>query len=629
MNKLTKLTMFLKLRPLLSLVVLVGLASCQNNQPKPDSLTAKISPVVHIEDAKKFDPSWSRENTLVYHIISEPDNLHPTNGNSQTRLEVLNLTQQNLLRNDFENQTLLPVLVKSLPVVSADGLSYTYELRQEPRWDNGDPLSVSDVVFTAKASKCALTNNLTMKPYWQNLRTIVLDPSTPTRFTLVMKHRNIQNITFLTSFAILQRSFHDPSNVLENYSFEQLDDTSFQAIEHKDLVDWSVNYNDDKYGRDPSLLNGLGPYKVEKWEPGQYLSLVKKKDYWGSKLAMDFTMAGPEKIIFKLNKDDNAVQLDFKSQVMDVSTNLSVNSLLALQEYEIFQTNYNAALTPTYNFTYVAFNEKPDGAKHARYFEDAKTRRALAYLTPVDELIKLVYKAYSPNCRRMITNVSPLKTEYNSSLEAIPFDPEKGRELLADAGWSDSDGDGVVDKIIDGKKVQCTPELLYLNSSADWKDMASLIAEQYAKAGVKVTPVIVEQKIFLDKARAHDFDMLLGSWGASSLPEDYTQIWHSTSWKNHGSNYTGFGNAESDALIDSIKGELEPEKRVQLVKTLQKEIYDDQPCVFLYCSLRRNIVHKRFGNLKLLAERPGVLLNTLRLLSTNTGISLNDNPSPH
>ena len=155
-----------------------------------------------------------------------------------------------------------------------------------------------------------------------------------------------------------------------------------------------------------------------------------------------------------------------------------------------------------------------------------------------------------------------------------------------------------------------------------------LIAEEMAKAGIQINPVGMEIKLFLEKAKSHDFDLILGSWGGSSLPEDYTQLWHSTSWTNHGSNYSGFGNAYSDALIDSIKHELNDTLRFKLSRKLQKEIYNDQPYVFLYSSLRRNIIHKRFANQMVFSEKPGILINMLRLLSINKGITITDETTP-
>ncbi|MBL0257989.1 MAG: hypothetical protein IPQ03_10925 [Bacteroidetes bacterium] len=602
--------------------------SCKEKGNSEDAHSAQLSTVVHIDDAKEFDPTWSKENTLIYHTTSEPDNLHPTNGNSLPRSEILFHTQQTLIRVDFEKQTLLPCLVKSMPEVSADGLEYTYDLRDDAKWDNGDPLLSGDVLFTAKASRCILTNNPATKLYWQNIKSFSIDPSTTGRFTIRMKNKNIQNISFFTSFSILQQSFYDPKNILSHYSFEQFDDTAFHADQHQDLVDWSATFNDDKYGRDPQFMNGLGPYKVQSWEAGQSITLVRKENYWGKGKSDYFLQSGPEKIIFRLNKDENSTQLEFKSQALDASTSFSTSSLIALQQDETFRKNYNYALTLTYNFTYIGFNERPEIANRKELFTDSKTRRALALLTPVDQLIRLVYKDYAADCKRMISNVSPLKKEFNAELKPLPFDAGSGKKMLLDAGWEDSDQDGFLDKSVNGKKIAFDAELIFLNTSSDWKDMASLIAQEYSKAGIKVTLTPLDLKLFGERARAHDYDLILGSWGATSLPEDYTQIWHSSSWKNHGNNYTGFGTNASDALIDSIKIELIPEKRIEMVHKLQTIIYEDQPCVFLYCSLRRVVVHKRFGSVSLYAERPGVILNTLKLLNSNTGISMLENPAP-
>ena len=144
--------------------------------------------------------------------------------------------------------------------------------------------------------------------------------------------------------------------------------------------------------------------------------------------------------------------------------------------------------------------------------------------------------------------------------------------------------------------------------------MATITAEQMLKAGVKALPVPLDVKVFIEKAKTHDFDMIMGSWSGSCLPEDYTQLWHTSSWSNGGSNYSGFGNAASDALIDSIKVTLDENLRIPMVKRLQKMIYDDQPFVFIYTNLRRAILHKRFGNCEFYSERPGILLNHCKLI---------------
>jgi peptide/nickel transport system substrate-binding protein len=138
------------------------------------------------------------------------------------------------------------------------------------------------------------------------------------------------------------------------------------------------------------------------------------------------------------------------------------------------------------------------------------------------------------------------------------------------------------------------------------------------KAGVKAIPNPLDVSVNYGNARAHNFDMMLAATSGTYTSEDYTQNWHSTSWSSKGSNYSGFGNAVSDALIDSIKYTLDDPQRNQMAKRLQAILYDEQPFIFLFASLRRNEIHKRFGNQEVYFERPGMVLSNLKLLAPGT-----------
>ncbi len=578
------------------------------------------------EDAQDIHVSWPKKNTLIYHTISEPDNLHPTNGNSSPRSEIIQYTQRPLLYVDFENQSVIPGLVKSLPEISKDKLTYTYTLREDVSWDDKSPLLADDIVFTAKAFKCPLTNDQAVRLYWKNIKDIITYPSDPKKFSFVMKQVNIQNVSFLTGFSVLQCTFHDKKNVLSKYSFNQFNDSLF--IPQDDLIEWAQEFNLDKYGRDPLFLNGLGMYSVTEWATGQYITLKRKTDHWSFQSTDYREVSFPEKIIFLLNKDESSQLFKFKSQEMDVSTNLSMPAFIKLKSDEVFLSNYNQELMPTYNYTYVCFNTKPEEKKRNPIFNDIQVRRAFALLTPVDEIILLQYKQFAPQCRRMVSNVSTLKKEFNNQLKPLPFDAQTAEQLLKKAGWKDSDNDGILDKSVEGKQISLVADLNYLASSSDWKDIALLIAESMAKAGIKVNTVGMDIKLFLEKAKSHDFDMMLGSWSGTGLPEDYSQLWHTQSWSKHGSNYSGFGNQHTDSLIDEINQSTTDSIRFRLSGKLQQEIYNNHPYVFLYSSMRRNVIHKRFGNQLIFSERPGVLVNMLRLLSINKGITMVDEQSP-
>jgi peptide/nickel transport system substrate-binding protein len=599
-----------------SFSLILILSSCGGNDSKKsvESKTASGNDsikYIKLEDSKEFLPSWSKENVLVYHTIGEPDDMHPTNGTSAARSEIFLYTQMTLIQTDFRTLGLKPLLAKALPELSADNLNYTYELKDNVKWDDGSPMTVEDVIFTFKANKCPLTNNPHAKPYLDNLKEIIVDAQNPYKITLQMKRQYVQNITFLADYPIMQRKFFDPKNTLSKYTFAQFDDPNFKADTKADLNAWGTEFNDPKYSRDPQYLPGLGQYKLSKWDAGQTITLVKKENHWTNGSTDPYETSYSDKIIFKINKDANSQLLEFKSQAMDASTYLSTKTLMELQKDDNFNKNYNSRFTDTYNYQYIAMNAKPDGITQKKFFDDVKVRKAMAYLVPVDDINKVVNKGRN---KRMVGPVSPLKPEYNSDLQLIPFDLEKAKQLLDEAGWKDTDGDNIRDKMIDGQKVQMSFSLNFMTTQIEWKDMAQMVSEAMYKAGVKANINPLDFAVLYDNAKNHKFDMMIAAWAGNAAPEDFTQIWHSSSWATKGSNYAGFGNSESDAIIDSIKYSVDDNKRIALVKKLQAMIYEQQPYVFLCANLRRNVIHKRFGNAEMYFERPGVQLNNLKLL---------------
>ncbi len=610
---------------LVSLVLLLSgiFTACGDRKGGNDqSGTVNLSDTVNfikIADANEFLPGWSKVNTLVYHTIAEPDVLHPTNGTSAMRTEIFQFTQMSLFRFDFRTLQIAPSLLKAMPALNANGTEYTCELREEPRWDDGSPITTDDVMFTAKANKCPLTDNPHAKPYWDNLQEIIPDKENNRKFTVIMKTPYIHNLVFWADWPVMQRNFYDKTNELANYSFSQLDDTSFNAASMSKLAAWANDFNGSKYARELEFLSGAGMYRVSAWDPGQSVTLERKAGHWTSNSSSIYETSYPDKIIYRINKDPNSTMLDFKGQVMDGTNLIPTKSLLELQADSNFNNNYHSRFTDTFNYTYIGMNSRPDGVVHKKIFTDKITRRAMALLTPVDDLNRVINKGKN---KRMVGPVSMLKKDFDTSLKPIPYDVEQGKKLLAEAGWKDSDGDRILDKMVDGEKVKFEFSLNYMTNTPDWKDYATMLSEAYAKAGIKANLNPLDFSVFVANAKKHDFDMMIAVWGAVALPEDFTQLWHTTSWTNEGSNYPGFGNATSDALIDSIKVTLDDSKRGEMVKRFQQLVYEEQPMIFLFSSLRRNVIHKRFGNVEMYFERPGILLNNLRL------ISLKDSPNP-
>lgn len=551
-----------------------------------------------------------QNNTLVVHLLSEPDDMHPTNGASAVRAEINLYTNLSLLRVNYKTGELLPCLAKNLPMVSADGLSYTYELKDGMTWDDKSPITAADIAFTTKASKCLYTNNPGLKPYWENIKEIKLDATNKQKFTIVMKRPYILNTWFWTDFPIIQEGFYDKTKTLSKYTEYQLTDSTFLKTK-TDVKQWADEFNSPKYYTDPNFLSGAGPYKITKWDKGVSMTLEKKKDHWTEGCQENwYCQANADKIILKLNSNNASAVLELKNGLIDISGMIDYASFTELSHDENFTKKYTLKLADTYNYTYVAMNLMPDGQKHQKLFNDLLVRKAMALLTPYEQINKTLYENHN---KRVVCPISPNKVDFNTDLKPIDYNVEKAKELLKQAGWADTDNDQILDKVIDGKKVKFEFSINFMSGSKVWEDLAKQLAESMAKANIYAMLNPLDYNGFFTAVTTHQFDMSISAWQSSATPEDFSQLWGTASWTNNGLNFTGFGNAQSDALIDSINTSVDEQKRIALSKRFQKLVYDEQPYIFLFTQTRRIIANKRWDNLEVYTEYPGVLLNTLKL----------------
>lgn len=569
---------------------------------------------IEFPDTARSDLSWSKENTVVIHILNEPDNLHPTNGRSSIRGLINNYIHKTLMRVNLRTLDLEPELVEDLPEISDDKLKFTYRLRKDIRWDDGVPVTAADVLFTFKANKYHLVDNPHSKPYLDNLEDIVLYPGEPYKFTIRMKAPYILNIAFLADFPLIQQRLYDPTNLLQRYTLPELSDSVSKADTDPLLVKWAAEFNDPRYGRELNYIRGLGPYKVISWEPGELLILEKKKNHWTERSTDEGEQAKPQRIAMVINKDPNSQEIEFKKQTYDATASLSTATLLKLQKDSSFNKNYHSLFIESYSYSYIALNMRPDGRKRKKFFTDKRVRRALALLTPIDTISAVLN---SSRARRMISPVFPQSPEFHSGLKPLPYDITSAKALLGQAGWTDSDQNGILEKTIDGRKEDFIVDLAFINNSPASADMPLMLAEAYEKAGIKVNLQPMDYSVIYQQASTHDFDMMIGIWTGDYLPQDFAQIWHSSSWLNNGSNFTGFGTDESDSLIDSINRIAEPEDRIAPVKHLQEIIYEEQPYIFLFQGTTKIAVHKRFGNITIYKEKPYFLVHHWNLLPTS------------
>jgi len=193
--------------------------------------------------------------------------------------------------------------------------------------------------------------------------------------------------------------------------------------------------------------------------------------------------------------------------------------------------------------------------------------------------------------------------QYDTSLKNIAYDPEKAKALLKEAGWADTDGDGILDK--DGKKFSFV--FLYPAASKFSERLAPILKEDLAKVGIEMTIDRMEWAVFLERIEKKNFDATALGW-STGYEDDPYQVWHSSQAKmERGSNFISFENSEADHFIESARTEFDPTLRNKLYDRFQEIIFDEQPYTFLFSTDSLVVVSKRFKNV--IVHKTG--LNTL------------------
>lgn len=227
-------------------------------------------------------------------------------------------------------------------------------------------------------------------------------------------------------------------------------------------------------------------------------------------------------------------------------------------------------------------------------FTDVRVRTALAMALDVDAMIEALLTSASGEAygKRAVGTVTPALRDAHADVEPLPHDLAKARALLAEAGWSDHDGDGWLDR--DGKRFAFT---LGTNAGAQRReDAAVLVQAQLKKVGVEVRIEKTETNTFFQQLRTHDFEAALAGWSAS-LYVDPSPVWRcDTPEAPVPFNFTGYCDPEVDALIDKGLSTPKADEAAPVWAEVEERVYAAQPYAFLWWRDEIVAVHERFEN---------------------------------
>lgn len=239
------------------------------------------------------------------------------------------------------------------------------------------------------------------------------------------------------------------------------------------------------------------------------------------------------------------------------------------------------------------------------FFSSAKARIAMTLAIDRERIIR---QYLGGKGTQLSGSFSPFSTAYDSSIKPWPFDPNQAKKLLEEEGWRDTDGDGVLDKEINGVRTPFVFRLIYYVKNLTTKNLCEYIATALKDIGVRCELQGVDvtdlSAVFDDK----NFDALCMGWTLGTPPEDTRQLWHSEGAKEPGSsNAIGFALPEADAIIEALDYESDLEKRQILYHRFHKILHEDQPYTFLYVPKRTLLYRERVQNVFVPAQRQDLI----------------------
>jgi peptide/nickel transport system substrate-binding protein len=540
-------------------------------------------------------------------LAQDPESLNPVNFTSKNAGQLINLLFQSLLTVDLADGKLKPLLAEALPFLEKnDTVSLlTYRIRPDAKWANGSAVTAADVAFSLKVLKAPLVNNEKLRPVYDFIRDLRIDPKDPNKFTLVCAPFVPEHQLLSGDFFILPQYLFDPGNLLAGFTLPQLT-AEFEALAaNTKLQQFAAKFNRAELGRDPKFLNGSAGYELASWQTGRIIQFKRKTDWWGKALSAENTQltANPEKITFKIISDNAAALLAFKKKQLDVWSNIPAPVFKQLQAQKAISQEFQFFTPQTYSVIYFGLNGRDPK------FSDKYTRQALAHLFDLKNIISLTQANLA---NPTIGPVSPEnKTFYNNKIQPYSYNLKKAEELLLKAGWHKKE-DGWHKKI-NGEAIFLSLQVNYAAGNSEYENIGLIFQQAASKLSIPVTLQPLEGGLLSQKLKAGDSESFIRSIVGNPFIFNFQPVFHTESIGPDGLNYTGFGNSHTDKLIEELYLAQSEETKKELLTKLQEALHDESNLVFLYFQRDRLAISKRFTDLKVSGIKPGYDVSAFQL----------------
>ncbi len=512
--------------------------SCKGSGKNKNSEEVLQKEITKEETVKKEVDLSIYGDALSSSSIAEPINLIPAISSDSASHQVAGYIYNGLVKYDKDLN--LTGDLASKWEISKDNKSITFYLKKGVKWHDGVEFTAEDVKFTYEF----MISDDTPTSYDGDFRKIkdfqVIDDYTV-------------KVTYDKPYAPALNSWGMwimPSHLLKNTSATK------STLQRKPI--------------------GTGPYILDEWDTGKSITLKAFDDYFEGKPKI-------ERIIFRIIPDQATQFMELLNGSIDI---MGLNPMQAAKQTSnsryINQYNTYSYLDSAY--TYVGYNLRKAP------FDDVLVRRALSYATPKEDIVngiifgkgQVATGPYKPNTYW-----------YNPNVERYDYNIEKAKSLLAQAGYKDSNNDGILEK--NGKKLQF--DLITNQGNTTRSQIAEILQRSWAEIGVKVNIRILEWATFINEyINKGNFDAIVMGWNIVQDP-DIFDVWSSSRCGGNGLNFICYKNEEVDRLLEVGQSTYDNAERKKAYDKIQEILAEDAPYTFLYVPDSNTALSKRFRNI--------------------------------
>ncbi|WP_284141515.1 MULTISPECIES: ABC transporter substrate-binding protein [unclassified Virgibacillus] len=421
---------------------------------------------------------------------------------------------------------------------SEDGLIWTFKLKQGVKWHDGEEFTAKDVAFT--------------------FNELVLDASLGSNGA--SNYKALDSVAVVDPYTVefrLNRPFASLPAYLA-FNSEILPAHKFEDVENP----WELT----SFNKEAPI--GTGPFKFEKAISGQSVKVTRFDDFHNGKAHLDA-------VTFKILPDVNTQIAQALSNELDIFVLEDKSSLERVKSAE----NINLVSSDITRYFWIALDlENPK-------FQDVKVRQAMLHAIDRQAIIDSVLGGYGNIANAAIT--PDQEKFYKQDVTSYAYNPEKAKALLEEAGWKDSDGDGILDK--NGEKFSFTFDIAL---QGDLESIAVLVQQYLKEAGFDVKLNTLEWNAMIQKnVIDRDFEMILNWWSYPSDPDVLAQ-YHSSNAQS-GNNIPGYKSDTLDALLEKGQAVSDPDERAVVYNEIQEYMSENLPYLYLWYPQELSIRNKR------------------------------------